>query len=125
MARHALDGGGEVLRRYVQTIGIVAHLALSASDARGEQIHQLSDDISRAVGVRVGSVALGVRLEDVVHHRKAEAPHQLAVERQVALIHAVAETVEVGQDDVSIATENFSANYENIEGFCESDIWKK
>ncbi len=71
MARHALDGGGEILRRYVQSLGIVTHLALSAADVRREQIHQLLDDIGRAVGVSVGSVALGVRLEDVVHHRQA------------------------------------------------------
>ena len=91
--------GGEVLRRHVQSLGIVAHLALRATDARGEQIHQLFDDIGGAVAVGVGGLAPCVKLEDVVHHREAEASHQLAVERQVAVVHAVAQTVEVGQDD--------------------------
>ena len=52
--------------------------------------------------MHVGGVALGVRLKDVVHHRQAEAPHQLAVERQMAVVHAVAQTVEVSQDDVGL-----------------------
>ena len=46
-----------------------------------------------------GGVAPGVELEDVVHHRQAEAPHHLAVEEQVAVVEAVAQAVEVLQQD--------------------------
>ena len=52
--------------------------------------------------MRVCGFSLGVRLEDVVHHRQAEAPHQFAVEQQVAVIHAVAQAVEVCQQDGSL-----------------------
>ena len=95
----ALDGGGEVLRRYVKPLGIVAHVALGAADAGGEQVGQLADDDGGAVAVGVGGVAPGVELEDVVHHRQAEAPHHLAVEEQVAVVEAVAQPVEVLQQD--------------------------
>ena len=47
----------------------------------------------------VGGVAAGVELEDIVHHRQAEAPHHLAVEEQVSVIEAVAQPVEVLQQD--------------------------
>ena len=102
VAGDALDGGGEVLRRHVQSLGIVAHLALGAADAGGEQVGQLSDDIGGAVAVGVGGLALRVRLEDVVHHRQAEAAHQLTVEQQVAVVHAVTETVEVCEENVRL-----------------------
>ena len=36
MAGHAFDRGGEIFRRDVQPLGIVAHLALGATDAGGE-----------------------------------------------------------------------------------------
>ena len=52
--------------------------------------------------MRIGGVALGVRLEDVVHHRQAEAAHQFAIEQQVAVVHAVAQAVEVCQQDGSL-----------------------
>ena len=69
VARHAFDRGGEVFRRDVQPLGIVAHLALGATDAGVEQVGQLTDDVGGAVAVSVGGLALGMRLEDVVHHR--------------------------------------------------------
>ena len=47
----------------------------------------------------VGGVAPGVELEDVVHHCQAEAPHHFAVEEQVAVVEAVAQPVEVFQQD--------------------------
>ena len=40
---------------------------------------------------------LGMGLEDVVHHRQAEAAHQFSIELQVAVAHAFAQTMEVGQ----------------------------
>ena len=80
MAGDALDGGGKVFGRYVEPLGIVAHVALGAADAGGEQVGELPDDNGGAVAVGVGGVAAGVELEDVVHHRQAEAPHHLAVE---------------------------------------------
>lgn len=102
VAGDTLDGGGEVLRRHVQSLGIVAHLALGAADAGGEQVGQLSDDIGGAVAVGVGGLALRVRLEDVVYHRQAEAAHQLTVEQQVAVVHAVTEAVEVCEENVRL-----------------------
>ena len=80
MARHAFDRGGEVFRRDIQSLGIVTHLALGATDASGEQVGQLTDDVGGAVAVGVGGITLGVRLEDVVHHRQAKTPHQFVVE---------------------------------------------
>ena len=99
VAGDALDGGGEVLGRYVEPLGIVAHVALGAADAGGKQVGELTDDVGGAVAVGVGSLAAGVELENVVHHRQAEAPHHLAVEEQVAVVEAVAEAVEVLQQD--------------------------
>ena len=99
VAGDALDRGREVLRRHMQPLGIVTHLALGATDARGEQIHQLLDDIGRAVAVGVGGLAPCVKLEDVVYHCQAEAPHHLTVEEQVAVVEAVAQAVEVLQQD--------------------------
>ena len=97
VARHTLDGGREVFGRHVQALGIVTHIAFCAADACGEQCHQLFHDIGCAVGMRVGGFALGMRLEDVVHHRQTEAAHQFAIELQVAVVHAVAQAVEVIQ----------------------------
>ena len=102
VARHALHGIGEVLGRDVQALGVISDLTLRPANACGEQLHQLLHDIGRAVGMRIGGVALSVRLEDVVHHRQAEAPHQFAVEQQVAVVHAVAQAVEVCQQDGSL-----------------------
>ena len=99
VTRDALDGGGEVFRGDIQALGIVADVALRAADAGGEQVGQLADDDGGAVAVGVGGVAAGVELEDVVHHRQAEAPHHLAVEEQVTVIEAVAQPVEVLQQD--------------------------
>ena len=103
VAGDALDGGGEVLGRYIQSLGIVADVALRAADAGGEQVGQLADDNGGAVAVGVGGVAPGVELEDVVHHRQAEAPHHLAVEEQVAVVEAVAQAMEVLQQDFRLA----------------------
>ncbi len=99
VAGDALDRGGEVLRRHVKPLGVVAYLALGATDAGGEQIHQLPDNIGRAVAVGIGGLTAGVELEDVVHHCQAETPHHLAVEEQVAVVEAVAQAVEVLQQD--------------------------
>ena len=51
VTRDALDGGGEVLGRHVQPIGIVSHLALGAADAGGEELHELLDNVGRALAV--------------------------------------------------------------------------
>ena len=69
VARHAFDRGGEVLRRNAQSLGIVTHFALGATDAGGKQVGQLTDDVGGAVAVGVGGITLCMRLEDVVHHR--------------------------------------------------------
>lgn len=103
VAGDALDGGGEVFRRYVEPFGIVADVALRAADACGKQVGQLTDDVGGAVAVGVGGVAARVELEDVVHHRQAEAPHHLAVEEQVAVIEAVAQAVDVFQQDFRLS----------------------
>ena len=99
MACDALDGGGEIFGRYVEPLGVVADIALGAADACGEQVGELPDDDGGAVAVGVGGVAPSVELEDVVHHRQAEASHHLAVEEQVAVVEAVAQPVEVLQQD--------------------------
>ena len=103
MAGDALDGGGEVFGRYVQPLGVVADIALGAADAGGEQVGQMPDDDGGAVAVGIGGVATGVELKDVVHHRQAEAPHHLAVEEQVAVVEAVAQAVEVLQQDFRLS----------------------
>ena len=102
----AFYGGGEVLGRYVEALGIVADVALGAADACGEQVGQLADDDGGAVAVGVGGVAAGVELEDVVHHRQAEASHHLAVEEQVAVVEAVAQPVEVLKQDFRLTVVN-------------------
>ena len=107
VARDALDGGREVFRRYVETLSIVADVAFRAADAGGEQVGQLTDDVGGAVAVGVGGVAAGVELEDVVHHRQAEAPHHLAVEKQVAVVEAVTQTVEILQQDFRLTVVDF------------------
>ena len=80
MSRHAFNGGREIFGRYVQTLGIVAHITLRSADASGKQSHQLFHDVGCAVGMGVCCITLGMGLEDVVHHRQAEAAHQVAVE---------------------------------------------
>ena len=106
VAGDSLDGGGKVLRRHVQPPCIVAHFAFGAADTGGEQVGQLPDDIGGAVAVGIGGLAAGVKLEDVVYHRQAEAPHHLAVEEQVAVVHAVAQAVEVLQQDFRLPVVN-------------------
>lgn len=103
VARHAFDRGGEVFRRDVQPLGIVAHLALGAADASGEQVGQLTDDVGGAVAMGVGGLTASMELEDVVHHRQAEAPHHLTVEEQVAVVEAVAQSMEVLQQNLRLA----------------------
>ena len=97
MACHAFDRGREVFRRDVQPLGIVTHLALGTTDASGEQVGQLTDDVGGAVAMGVGDLTTSVELENVVHHRQAEAPHHLSVEEQVSVVEAVAQTMEVLQ----------------------------
>lgn len=54
----------------------------------------------------IGGVATGVELEDVVHHRQAEASHHLAVEEQMAVVEAVAQPVDVLQQDFRLTVVN-------------------
>ena len=72
MARHTLDGGGEVFGRHVQSLGIVAHVAFCTADTCSEQRHELFHDLGRAVAMGIGGIALCMRLEDVVHHSQTE-----------------------------------------------------
>ena len=102
VARPTLAGGREVFGRHVQTLGIVAHIAFCTTDAGSEQCHKLFHDISRAVAVSVGGIALGMRLEDVIHHRQTETAHQFSVEEQVAIVHAVTQSVEVGKQKAGL-----------------------
>ena len=69
VARHAFDRSGKVLRRDVQPLGIVAYLTLGATDAGGEQVGQLTDNVGGSVAVEIGGITLCMRLEDVIHHR--------------------------------------------------------
>ena len=50
------------------------------ADAGGEKCHELLDDVGCPVSMRVCGFSLGMGIEDVVHHRQAEAAHQVAVE---------------------------------------------
>ena len=104
---NTLDCGGEVFRRHMQSLGIVAHLTLGAADAGGEQVGQLTDDVGGAVAVEIGGITLCMRLEDVIHHRQAETSHQFVIEQQMTVAHAVAETVEVGKQDSSLLVGEF------------------
>ena len=85
---HALDGGGEVLGRDVEALGIVAHIALGSTDTCGEECHELLDNVGCAVGVQVCCVWLCMRIEDVIHHCKTEASHEFAVELVVLVVHS-------------------------------------
>ena len=58
VARHAFDRGGEVFRRDVQPLGIVAYLTFGATDAGGKQVGQLTDDVGGAVTMGVGGIAM-------------------------------------------------------------------
>jgi len=102
MASHAFDRSGEVFRRDVQPLGVIAHFALGAADAGGEQVGQLTDDVGGAVAVGIGGLTASMDLEDVVHHRQAETPHHLAVKEQVAVVEAVAQAMEVLQQDLCL-----------------------
>ena len=120
VARHAFDCGGEVLRRDVQPLGIVAYFTLGATDAGGEQVGQLTDDIGRSVAMDVGGITLCMRLEDVIHHRQAETSHQFVIEQQMTVAHAVAETVEVGEHDSCLLISEFDDGI-LVEGDASSD----
>ena len=56
--RQALDGSGKIFGRNVQAPGIVAHVALRATDAGGEQRDELLDDVGGAIGMGVGRFTL-------------------------------------------------------------------
>ena len=95
MSCHALDGGREVLGRYVQSFGIIAHVAFSTTNTRSKQSHQLLYNVGRAVGMCICGITLSMGFEDVVHHGQTETAHQFAVELQVTVAHAVTQSVEV------------------------------
>ena len=95
MSCHTFDGGREIFGRYVQTLGIVAHITLRSADARSQQSHQLFHDVGCAVGMGVCCITLGMGLEDVVHHRQAETAHQFVIELQMAVVLAVTQPMEV------------------------------
>ncbi len=95
MSCHAFDGGRKIFWRYVQTLGIVAHITFRSANARSQQSHQLFHDVGCAVGMGVCCITLGMGHEDVVHHRQAETAHQFAIELQMAVVLAVAQPREV------------------------------
>ena len=66
---------------YEVTLCPVTRLMVAcAADAGGEKCHELLDDVGCPVSMRVCGFSLGMGIEDVVHHRQAEAAHQVAVE---------------------------------------------
>ena len=95
MSRHTLDSCRKILWRYIQSLSIVTHITLRSADARGKQSHQLFYDVGCAVGMGVCCITLGMGLEDVVHHRQAEAAHQFAIELYMAVVHAVTKTMKI------------------------------
>ena len=98
VASYAADGLRQVLGRYVESFGIVAHLTFRLTNASSEQGHQLFYNIARTVGMLLCSIALSMSLKDVVHHRQAQTAHQLPMEVQMAVAHAVTQAMEVGED---------------------------
>ena len=95
MSCHPFDGSRKVFGRHVQTLGIVAHITFRSADASSKQSHQLFYDVGCAVSMRICGFPLGMSLEDVVHHRQAEAAHQFLVELQMAVVLAVTQPMEV------------------------------
>ena len=73
MASNPLDGGSEVFGGYVQSLGVVADIALGAANAGGKKRHQLLHDIGCALGMRVGGLALCMGLKDIIHHGQAQS----------------------------------------------------
>ena len=98
VASHAADGLRQVLGRYVESFGIVAHLTFRLTNASSEQGHQLFYNIARTVGMLLCSIALSMSLKDVVHHRQTQTAHQLPMEVQMTVAHAVTQAMEVGED---------------------------
>ena len=107
VTRHTLDGGGEILGRHVQTLGIVAHIALCSADASGKQSHELLHDVGGAVGMGVCGITLGVNLKDVVHHCQTKAAHQFPIELHVAATHTVTQTMEIIQQVLRLFVREF------------------
>ena len=70
--------------------------AVAAEIGQRGEIHELPDDGCRAVRVGIRGISPVMRFEDVVHHREAKASHQLPVELQMAVLHAVPEPMEIG-----------------------------
>ena len=95
MSCHPFDGGRKIFGRYVQTLGIVTHITFCSADACCQQCHQLFHDVGCAVSMRICVLPLGMGLKDVVYHRQAETAHQFTMELQMAVVHAVTQTMEV------------------------------
>ncbi len=57
----------------------------------------LFHDIGRAVSMSFRGIALGMGLEDVVHHGQTEAAHQFVVELQVTVVHTLKDPMEVAK----------------------------
>ena len=71
------------------------------------QRHKLFHDIGRAVAVGVCGIALGMRLEDVIHHGQTETAHQFTIEEQVSVSHSVTKPMEVGKQKTGLFIREF------------------
>ena len=67
--------------------------------------------------MRVGGLVLGMGFEDIVHHRQAEATHELAVELELVICHAVTQTMKV---ILQIARLFFCKSYDGVLVECDA-----
>ena len=87
----------KVLCRYIQLFGIVRHFAIAFAASCREQRQQAADDVRRAFRSCHAVVELGVKLEQVVHHRQRQTAHQLVVEKVMRVVLPFADAVDIGQ----------------------------
>ena len=58
VARHALDGGREILRRHIKPFGIVTHITLRATDAIGAKYNKTAAQVALRWLTQRGIVAI-------------------------------------------------------------------
>lgn len=95
MSCYTFDGGREIFGRYVQPLGIVAHITFRSAYSSCKQSHQLLNDVGCAVSMDICGITLGMGFEDVVHHRQTETAHQSAIKLQLAVVHAFTKTMDM------------------------------
>ena len=59
MSCYTFDGGREIFGRYVQPLGIVAHITFRSAYSSCKQSHQLFNDVGCAVSMGICGITLG------------------------------------------------------------------